>query len=253
MSNQLTDLEQIKKYEEAINERLQCAIEYFGEQNPNKTYAEITSLAKNCDHVKWINNILGNRIKEINSYLSLDSGKSNKYYDEIISEILEKQLLLKMRLEYIYQEKEKLDIVAPETKIKKNFKNRIKALSPDFPDLDENYDKIIGCSQLDFKKHLESHFALGMSWDNYGIVWDVDHVIPCRAFDQANFAHVFKCWNYKNLKPLGKNENYAKQDLMKYNLKCSNLRKENPAKLAKIRNEMLIELGLEPIWDTHFS
>jgi len=252
MSNQLTDLEEIEEYKKAISERLSCAIEYFGGQNPDKTYAEIVELAKNCDHFKWISNILGKRIKEIENYLLFDTGQSKNYYKESIHEVQEELFLLKKRLQYLFVEKSKLSNSPPEDRIKKNFKNRIKLLCPNLEDLDKIYDKIIGCSKDDFKKHLQSNFTSEMSWDNYGDFWDVDHTIPCRAFDHTNFFHILKCWNYKNLKPLKKGENYTKQDLMKYNLKCSNLRIQDPIKLAKIRDEMLIEIGLEPIGDTHF-
>lgn len=44
--------------------------------------------------------------------------------------------------------------------------------------------ELLGCSVEFLKKHLESQFTEGMSWDNYGD-WHIDHEIPC-----ANFKNV---------------------------------------------------------------
>ena len=40
----------------------------------------------------------------------------------------------------------------------------------------------------------------------------IDHIIPCAAFDHNKKSHLKWCWNYKNLRPLLKNENGNKSD-----------------------------------------
>jgi hypothetical protein len=67
------------------------------------------------------------------------------------------------------------------------------------------------------KEHFESQFSNGMSWDNYGKLWDVEHIIPQAALPYTSITDGnFKiCWGLDNLKPLIKALNCAKGS--KYN------------------------------------
>ena len=67
------------------------------------------------------------------------------------------------------------------------------------------------------KRHLESRFEPGMTWDNYGNpngdhtdCWHIDHIIPCAAFDLTDPIEQKQCMHYSNLQPL-----WAKDNLMK--------------------------------------
>jgi hypothetical protein len=51
-----------------------------------------------------------------------------------------------------------------------------------------------------------------MSWENQGTYWDIDHVIPCSHFDLSKEENKYKCFNWKNLRPLKKEENNSKND-----------------------------------------
>lgn len=73
--------------------------------------------------------------------------------------------------------------------------------------------KLIGCSINDLKKHLEKQFKKGMAWNNYGKKygqWQMDHIIPCCAFDLTKESEQIKCFNYMNLQPLWTRENELK-------------------------------------------
>jgi 5-methylcytosine-specific restriction endonuclease McrA len=37
---------------------------------------------------------------------------------------------------------------------------------------------LLGCSREEFILHLEKQFDKNMSWGNYGVYWEVDHIIP---------------------------------------------------------------------------
>ncbi len=71
------------------------------------------------------------------------------------------------------------------------------------------------CYTIDqLKKHLEKRFLPGMSWENYGTYWHIDHKIPISVF---NFEHPedidFRiCWSLKNLQPLTAKENIIKSN-----------------------------------------
>ena len=71
--------------------------------------------------------------------------------------------------------------------------------------------EIIGCSKNELKKHLESLFKTGMSWDNYG-KWHIDHIKPCNSFNLIQEEEQKKAFNYKNLQPLWELENLKKSD-----------------------------------------
>ena len=49
-----------------------------------------------------------------------------------------------------------------------------------------------------------------MSWDNLGIFWHIDHIVPFAAFDLANHLEQrVVCW-YPNLQPLSGVDNLTK-------------------------------------------
>ena len=62
--------------------------------------------------------------------------------------------------------------------------------------------RLMGCTLPEFKKHLESQFAKGMTWENYGSKWHIDHILPCSSFDHTDFNQVKTCWHWTNLRPL---------------------------------------------------
>jgi hypothetical protein len=73
----------------------------------------------------------------------------------------------------------------------------------------ENVEKIIGCSIIEYRNHLESLFKSGMSWNNYG-KWQIDHIIPQCAFDLSSDYEMKKCFHYLNTQPLWASENARK-------------------------------------------
>ena len=70
--------------------------------------------------------------------------------------------------------------------------------------------KIVGCTRDELIAHLASKFKPGMTMDNQGSYWHVDHIMPCAAFDHNIPAQVRKCWHYTNLQPLEAKENMSK-------------------------------------------
>src|SRR3990167_348015 len=70
--------------------------------------------------------------------------------------------------------------------------------------------ELIGCSIQEARTHLEKKFRKGMSWKNYGKVWHIDHIMPCKVFDLTKPKQQKKCFHYTNLQPLFAEENLAK-------------------------------------------
>lgn len=70
--------------------------------------------------------------------------------------------------------------------------------------------ELVGCTDLELCVHLETQFRPGMTWENYGPVWHVDHIKPCASFNLTDPTQQRACFNYKNLQPLFAMENFKK-------------------------------------------
>ena len=75
----------------------------------------------------------------------------------------------------------------------------------------------LGCSVEELKKHLESKFEPGMTWNNWSKEgWHIDHIRPLSSFDLSDPEQLKEACNYKNLQPLWAKDNISKSD--KYGL-----------------------------------
>ena len=68
----------------------------------------------------------------------------------------------------------------------------------------------INCTVKYLHEFLEFRFTDGMSWDNYGKKWHIDHIIPCASFDLKCPEQQKKCFHYTNLQPLWAKDNQEK-------------------------------------------
>ena len=62
--------------------------------------------------------------------------------------------------------------------------------------------ELLGCTSFELKRHLEKQFKKGMTWENYGTYWVVDHIIPLNRFDITIRSERNKANHYTNLQPL---------------------------------------------------
>ena len=70
--------------------------------------------------------------------------------------------------------------------------------------------ELLGCPVAWLEVHLESLFRPGMTWENYGPVWQVDHVRPCADFDLTCPEQQRICFHWTNLQPLFSRDNRRK-------------------------------------------
>ncbi len=61
---------------------------------------------------------------------------------------------------------------------------------------------LLGCTAEELKQHIENQFIVGMSWENHGSIWHIDHIYPLALVDWSNEEQVKQVCNYKNLQPL---------------------------------------------------
>jgi hypothetical protein len=71
--------------------------------------------------------------------------------------------------------------------------------------------ELLGCSFMDARKHIESQFTAGMTWDNNTqLGWHIDHIKPISSFDLTKLEEQKKCFHYTNLQPLWWIDNLSK-------------------------------------------
>ena len=75
-----------------------------------------------------------------------------------------------------------------------------------------HWESLVDFTVDQLKMHIEKLFKPGMTWENYGTVWHIDHKIPVAAFnferpDDIDFR---LCWSVKNLQPLEATKNMSK-------------------------------------------
>jgi hypothetical protein len=97
----------------------------------------------------------------------------------------------------------------PEYKLKHNLRSRLrKALKGTIKY--QSTIELVGCSTEKLRGYLQAKFKDGMTWENYGPVWHVDHIIACANFDLTKKDQQEKCFHYTNLQPLWALENIRK-------------------------------------------
>jgi hypothetical protein len=97
----------------------------------------------------------------------------------------------------------------PEYRIKKILRTRFNKTVKE----KKKYSKIlnyIGVSLEYFKKWIEFQFEKDMNWENFGKVWELDHIIPICKFNAIIEEDTNICFNWTNLQPLYKKENRTK-------------------------------------------
>ena len=70
----------------------------------------------------------------------------------------------------------------------------------------------VGCSPDTLRLSLECRFEPGMTWQNYGTEWHVDHIIPLAAYNLTDPEQQREAFHYTNLQPMWAHENMAKGD-----------------------------------------
>jgi len=51
-----------------------------------------------------------------------------------------------------------------------------------------------------------------MTWENHGVLWEIDHIKPCAAFDLTDSKQQHECFHYSNTQPLYYSDNRTKKD-----------------------------------------
>lgn len=68
----------------------------------------------------------------------------------------------------------------------------------------------LGCDYEQAQRHIAAQFRDGMSWENHGAIWEVDHKRPLASFDLTDPDQWMIALHFTNLQPLLVTENRIK-------------------------------------------
>ena len=71
-------------------------------------------------------------------------------------------------------------------------------------------EALLGCSFGEFRQYIGRLLRPGMTMDNYGSKWHIDHIIPCSAFDMTKEGQIRQCFHFTNLRPMWARANIRK-------------------------------------------
>lgn len=136
-------------------------------------------------------------------------GKNNDYSKEYNSRpaVKEKRKKykqeIKKRANYLEKQRNYDNIkysTDPLFKLKKCLRSRIKSALMSNGWIKHNgTPEIIGCSYEEFKKYIENQFTEGMTWENHGKFWEIEHI---KALGFAiTKEELYKLCHYSNIRP----------------------------------------------------
>jgi hypothetical protein len=86
-----------------------------------------------------------------------------------------------------------------------------------------SYQDIIGCDIDTLKKWIEFRFNENMNWDNLGLYWQIDHILPINGFNFSIENEQRICFHWTNLQPLESNINKSKSDKLELHYYYNNI------------------------------
>lgn len=158
--------------------------------------------------------------KRTKQYQENNKEKLNKYRRQWYNETIEERRIRNnqyVNTKYHSDERFKIEILL-RSRFQSALKNKnlSKSLS---------VTNILGCSIEEYKRYLENKFLNGMTWENHGKVWEIDHIKPCDSFNLLLEEQQKECFNFKNTQPLFKTTEIAQT--FGYNNQIGNKNKLN--------------------------
>ena len=97
----------------------------------------------------------------------------------------------------------------PQFKIIKNMRCRLYTALKGHSKSSSTWD-YIGMDRDKYMDWIEFQFYDGMTWENYGTWWHIDHVKPCVSFDMEKDENIRQCFGWWNTCPLVAKKNLQK-------------------------------------------
>jgi 5-methylcytosine-specific restriction endonuclease McrA len=185
--------EKIKAYREANKEKIKESRKAYREANKEK-------------------------LKDINKAYREANKENLKEYQKVYYEANKENILHRNKVYYkankenvldrkkVYERKRRK--TDPMFRLTKNMRNHVSRYLTEGKQ--KRTSEIVGCSWKFLRLYFERQFRDGMSWDNYGEYWEIDHIIPLSS--AKSDSELYELNHYTNLQPLTKEENRLKSD-----------------------------------------
>ena len=70
--------------------------------------------------------------------------------------------------------------------------------------------KLLGIDKQEFKNHIDKYLIPGMTLENFGKDWGLDHIVPVELFNLNSENETKVCYSYLNIIPMFNNDNRLK-------------------------------------------
>ena len=67
-----------------------------------------------------------------------------------------------------------------------------------------------GTNRETFVNHVNKYLLPGMTKENFGSVWGLDHIVPVDLFDETDMDDLRICYNFHNIMPMFNHDNRLK-------------------------------------------
>jgi len=81
---------------------------------------------------------------------------------------------------------------------------------------------LVGIDKIGFKNHIDKYLVEGMTSENFGSSWGLDHIVPVDLFDLTNKNDLELCYNYNNIMPMFNSDNRLKGASVHFSLEKLN-------------------------------
>ena len=74
------------------------------------------------------------------------------------------------------------------------------------------YAPYFGLEIENLRSWFQCQFQAGMNWNNFGELWQFDHIVPIMHFDFSKDADLRLCWHFTNMRPRQVQKDKAQRD-----------------------------------------
>lgn len=217
----LSKSESNRKYRQSHKEEIRACLKSWRERNKEyrKEYKKINAEAIRKKEVEWRSRNRDKVLAAKKRWYQKHKAKVLKYHSEYYEknkDILLPQMsayqksIRPIRTKYELEYRRKRFKADPGYKLRAVLRARIvTALVRSKTKKIATTEQLIGCPVEKARKHIESLFKDGMTWENHGD-WHIDHIRPLASFDLTDIEQQKIAMHYTNLQPLWAVENMKK-------------------------------------------
>jgi len=107
---------------------------------------------------------------------------------------------------------------------------------------------VIGTTKEEFIKYINSQLINGMTVENFGKVWGLDHIVPTELFNQDDPNEFKLCWNFNNIMPMFIHDNRKKGASVHFSIEKLNKVKSNEC-VEKLK--LICENEIKNTWNKY--